>query len=116
MGLVLSGGDLIKIAKSNMRSTCRKVKSQASCPENIVYQLAKSRLELPLEPVTSKQRDSPILLKHMTFHILLTHAIHTLITHRKCKRAYREKNPKRGFYNTPTLLERELLILREKYL
>ena len=88
MGLVLSGGDLIKIAKSNMRSTCRKVKSQASCLENIVYQLANSRLELPLEPVASEQQDSPILLKHMTFRILLTHTIYTLITHRKCKRAY----------------------------
>ena len=29
---------------------------------------------------------------------------------------FREKNPKRGFYNTPTSLERELLILREKSL
>ena len=32
MGLVLSDGDLIKTAKSHMRSTCRKVKSQASYP------------------------------------------------------------------------------------
>ena len=28
--------------------------------------------------------------------------------------SYWEKNSKKGFYNTPTLLERELLILREK--
>ena len=28
MGLVLSGGDLIKTAKSHMRSTCQKLKSQ----------------------------------------------------------------------------------------
>ena len=27
MGLVLSGGDLIKTAKSHMRSTCQKLKS-----------------------------------------------------------------------------------------
>ena len=29
MGLVLSGGDLIKTAKSHMRSTCQKLKSHA---------------------------------------------------------------------------------------
>ena len=28
MGLVFSSGDLIKIAKSHMRSTCRKLKSK----------------------------------------------------------------------------------------
>ena len=32
------------------------------------------------------------------------------------KGAYWEKNPKKGFYNTPTFLERRLLILREKSL
>ena len=29
MGLVLSGGDLIKTGKSHMRSTCQKLKSHA---------------------------------------------------------------------------------------
>ena len=29
MGLVLNGGDLIKIAKSHMRSTCQKLKGHA---------------------------------------------------------------------------------------
>ena len=33
MGLVLSGGNLIKIAKSHMRSTCRKLKSQVPTVE-----------------------------------------------------------------------------------
>ena len=32
------------------------------------------------------------------------------------KSLLREKNPKKGLYNTPTILERELLILREKSL
>ena len=114
LGLVLSGGDLIKTAKSHMRSTCRKVKSQASYPESTVCQLANSQLGSPLEPVSSKPWVSPVLLKHMTFRILLTHTIHTLITHWKCKEPIERKNPKKGFYNTPTLFERELLIFREK--
>ena len=33
MGLVLSGGDLIKTAKSHMRSTCQKLKSQVPIVE-----------------------------------------------------------------------------------
>ena len=32
MGLVFSGEDLIKIVEGHMRSTCRKVNSQARCP------------------------------------------------------------------------------------
>ena len=32
IGLVLSGKDLIKTAEGHMRSTCRKVNSQARCP------------------------------------------------------------------------------------
>ena len=33
LGLVLSGGDLIKTAKSHMRSTCWKLKSQVPAVE-----------------------------------------------------------------------------------
>ena len=33
MGLLLSGGDLIKIAKSHMKSTCQKLKSQVLAVE-----------------------------------------------------------------------------------
>ena len=33
MGLVLSGGDLIKTTKSHMSSTCQKLKSQALAVE-----------------------------------------------------------------------------------
>ena len=33
MGLVLSGGNLIKIAKSHMRSTCQKLKCQVPAME-----------------------------------------------------------------------------------
>ena len=32
MDLALSGEDLLKIAEGHMRSTCRKVNSQAKCP------------------------------------------------------------------------------------
>jgi len=91
MGLVLSGGDLIKTAKSHMKSTCRKVKSQANCPESTICQLANLRLESPLEPVTSEPQVSLVLLKHMTFRILLTHTIYTLITHKKCKEPIERK-------------------------
>ena len=91
LGLVLSGEDLIKITKSHMRSTCRKVKSQASYPESTVCQLANSQLGSPLEPVTSEPRVSPVLLKHMTFRILLTHTIYILITHRKYKEPIERK-------------------------
>ena len=76
LGLVLSGGDMIKTAKSHMSSTCRKVKSQASYPESTVCQLANSQLGSPLEPVSSKPWVSHVLLKHMTFRILLTHTIY----------------------------------------
>ena len=37
--------------------------------------------------------------------IPFTHTIYTLITHKIVRRLYKRK-PKRGFYNTPTLLER----------
>ena len=33
LGLVISGGDLIKTTKSHMRSTCRKLKSQVPAME-----------------------------------------------------------------------------------
>ena len=37
--------------------------------------------------------------------IPFTHTIYTIITHKIVRRLYKRK-PKRGFYNTPTLLER----------
>ena len=85
MSLVLSDEELIKTTKGHIRSTCRKVKSQASCPKSIVCQLANSRLGSPLALVASEPWGSPVLLKYMTFHILLTHTIYTFITHINCK-------------------------------
>ena len=38
MGLVLSGEDLIKIAEGHMRSTCKKVNSQAKFQLSTTYQ------------------------------------------------------------------------------
>ena len=56
MSLVLSGKDLIKTAEGHMRSTCRKVNSQARCPaqynlsRRLTHDLHKSRVtcEVPL--------------------------------------------------------------------
>ena len=58
----------------------------------------------------------PCLLKIVTFRISITYTIYTLITHRNDKEPIERKIPKKGFYNTPTLWEKELLILREKSL
>ena len=91
MGLVLSDKNLIKTTKCHMRSTCKKVKIQANCPERTVCQLANSRLRSPFELVASALRDAPVLLKHMTFRIFLTHTIYTLITHKKCKEPIERK-------------------------
>ena len=60
MGLVLSGGDLIKTTKSHMRCTCRKVKSQASYPESTICQLANLRFGLPLVLVARVSREFPL--------------------------------------------------------
>ena len=83
MSLVLSGEDLIKTAKGHMRSTCRKVNNLARCLAQ--YNLSRKvtrDLDLRLAPVVSDPRCTPILLKIVTFLILFTHTIYTLITHR----------------------------------
>ena len=83
MGLVLSGEYLIKIAKGHIRNTCRKVNSQARCPAQYSLSRRLSRdLDLRLAPVANDPQSSPVLLEIMTFRILITHTIYTLITHR----------------------------------
>ena len=83
IGLVLSGEYLIKIVEGHMRSTCRKVNSQARCPAQYSLSRRLSRdLDLRIAPVTNDPRSSPVLLEIMTFRILITHTIYTLITHR----------------------------------
>ena len=117
MGLILSGEDLIKTAEGHMRSTCRKVNSQARCPAQ--YSLSRKltcNLDSRLALVLSDLRSSPVLLKIVTFCIPISYTIYTLITHINGKELIERKKPRRGFYNTPTLLKRELLILREKSL
>ena len=86
MSLVLSGENLIKIAKGHMRSTCRKVNNQARCPaQYILSRRLTHDLDLQLAPVASDAWSSPILLKIVTFRIHITYTIYTLITHRNCK-------------------------------
>ena len=54
MALVLSGEDLIKTAEGHMRSTCRKVNSQARCPAQYSLSRRLSRdLDLQLAPVAN---------------------------------------------------------------
>lgn len=101
MSLVLSDEDLIKTTKSHMRSTCKKVKSQGNYPESTVCQLANSRLGSPLASVASESRDAPVLLEHMTFHILLTHIIYTLITHINCREPIERKTLRKVFTTHP---------------
>ena len=84
-----------------------------------LYSLSKKvthNLDLRLALVASDPRSSLVLLKIVTFRISITHTIYTLITHRNDEEPIERKNPKKGLYNTPTSLERELLILREKSL
>ena len=54
MALVLSGEDLIKTAEGHMRSTCKKVNSQARClaQYNLSRRLYRD-LDSRLAPVTS---------------------------------------------------------------
>ena len=79
-------------------------------------------LDSRLAPITNDLRSSHVLPKIVTFCIPITHTIYThsyyIYPHysQKWWGAYWEKNPKRGFYNTPTLLKKELFILREKSL
>ena len=77
MDLVLSGENLIKTAKGHMRSTCRKVNSQARCPTQ--YSMSRRvthDLDSQLAPVASDPRSAPILLKIVTFRILFTPSIY----------------------------------------
>ena len=92
MGLVLSGEDLINTAEGHMRSTCRKVNSQARCPAqyNLSRRLTRD-LDSQLAPVASDLRSSSVLLKIVTFHIPITHTIHTLITYRNCEEPIKRK-------------------------
>ena len=77
MGLVLSGEDFIKTTKCHMRSTCRKVNSQAVCPAQYSLSRRVTRdLDLRLEPIASDQRSSPVLLKVVIFRIPITHTIY----------------------------------------
>ena len=115
MGLVLSGGNLIKIAKSHMRSTCQKLKCQVPAME-----VEESCASYAAIFATQSTRQWPT--KNTSLRIfecdLFSHHLYYIYPHypQKWQRAYWEKNPKKGFYNTTTLLERELLILREKSL
>ena len=49
-------------------------------------------LDLQLALVTSNLRNSPVLLKIMTFHIPITHTICTLITHRNGEESIERKS------------------------
>ena len=80
MGLVLSGENLIKTAEGHMRSTCRKLNSQARCPSQYsLFRKVTRDLDSRLAPVASDPRSSPVLLKIVTFLIPITHTIYTLI-------------------------------------
>ena len=85
-------------------------------------QLWKLKSHVLVVPAISCDLDDPWswpvnfpISRNVTFHIpsSLILYIPSLST-KKCKEPIERKNPKRAFYNTPTLLERELLILREK--
>ena len=117
MSLVLSGENLINTAKGHMRSTCWKVNNLARYPAQ--YSLSRKvthDLDLQLAPVASDGMKFPHFIENCDFsysyhsYYIYPHYPHKLI------RAYLEKNPKKSFYNTPTSLEREVLILREKSL
>ena len=92
MSLVLSGKDLIKTAEGHMRSTCRKVNSQARCPAQYSLSRRLTRdLDSQLAPVASDPRSSSVLLKIVTFRIPITHTIYTLITCRNCEEPIKRK-------------------------
>ena len=77
MGLVLSGENLIKTAEGHIRSTCRKVNSQARClaPYSMSRRVTHD-LDSQLAPVASDPQSAPILLKIVTFRILFTPSIY----------------------------------------
>ena len=94
MGLVLSGRDLINTAKSHIRSTCQKLKSQvpdveveescASCASWI------SQLKQPAsDPQISLVRG----FLSVTY-LPITYTIYTLITHKNCKKPIKRKTLK----------------------
>ena len=92
MGLVLSGENLIKIAEGHMRSTCRKLNSQARCPSQYsLFRKVTRNLDSRLAPVASDPRSSPVLLKIVTFLIPITHTIYTLIIQRNGKEPIERK-------------------------
>ena len=118
MGLVLSGEDLIKIAKGYMRSKCRKLNSQARCLTQ--YSLSRQvihDLDSRFASVVSDLQSSLVLLKIVTFCFPITHTIYTLITHKNCGEPIERKTLRDVFETHPPYeRERELLILREKSL
>ena len=67
----------------------------ARCP--IQYSLLRRLtrdLDSRLALVASDPRNSPILLKIVTFHILITHTIYTIIIHRNCEETIERKTLK----------------------
>ena len=103
MGLKLSGEDLIKTVEAHMRSTCKKVNNQARCPAQ--YSLSRRLthdLDSRLAPVASDLRSSPVLLKIVTFRILITHTIYILITHRNYKELIERKTLREVFTTHPS--------------
>ena len=83
IGLVLSGEYLIKIVEGHMRSTCRKVYSQARSLAQYSLSRRLSRdLDSRLAPVASDPRSSHVLLEIVNIRIPITHTIYTLIIHR----------------------------------
>ena len=111
MGLVLSGEDLIKIAKGHMRSTCRKLNSQARCLTQ--YSLSRQvihDLDSRFASVVSDLQSSPVLLKMVTFCFPISHTNYTLITHKNCGEPI-ERKTLRDVFATHPPYERE----RESY-
>ena len=92
MGLVLSSEYLIKTVEGHMRSTCRKVYSQARSLAQYSLSRRLSRdLDSRLAPVASDPRSSHVLLEIVNIRIPITHTIYTLITHRNWKEPIERK-------------------------
>ena len=105
MGLVLSGEDLIKTVEGHVRSICRKVNSQVKCPTQ--YNLSRKvtrNLDSRLTPIASDPRCSPLLLKIVTFHILVTYTIYTLISHKNLLEPIERKTLSKFFTIHPPYL------------
>ena len=68
MGLVLSGENLIKIAEGHIRSTCRKLNSQARCPSQYsLFRKVTRNLDSRLAPVASDPRGFPVFTENCDF-------------------------------------------------